>query len=125
MEVGLWIPLNDYCRIKNISISTIRRYVKAGKVQYRMESGKYLIYTPWAGEEGPDPLTCEVVNLKKENEEFQNQIRQLRQENADLRMLVQIYEKNNNKAAVIEDIPIFPPPFRGENKTGLPEHSQV
>jgi hypothetical protein len=39
-----WIPLMDYAMKKGVSLSTLRRHIKANKVQYRVENGRYLLF---------------------------------------------------------------------------------
>jgi hypothetical protein len=38
-----WIPILDYAVSRGISTSTLRRYIKAKKIQYKIENGRYLI----------------------------------------------------------------------------------
>ena len=39
-----WLPLTDYSSKYRVSISTLRRRIKHGQVQYRFEDGKYLLH---------------------------------------------------------------------------------
>jgi hypothetical protein len=117
MEAGLWMPINDYSRMKNISISTIRRYIKAGKVQHKKENGKYFIYTIWTGEEAPNIEALEINNLQRENEELRKQVRMLTQEINDLRMLVSIYEKNADFKFPV----LSPTAHKGSHTGSLPD----
>ncbi len=39
----MWLPLTDYSIKHKVSISTLRRKIKASDVQYRLDEGKYLI----------------------------------------------------------------------------------
>lgn len=38
-----WLPLTEYAVKTGISLSTIRRKIKANAIQYRLEKGRYLI----------------------------------------------------------------------------------
>ena len=38
-----WLSILDYARFKGISISTIRRYIKAERVRFKKENGKYML----------------------------------------------------------------------------------
>lgn len=38
-----WIPLTEYSRAHGMSISTLRRRIKAGEIEYRLEDGKYML----------------------------------------------------------------------------------
>jgi hypothetical protein len=51
--MGEWIPLMDYAMKKGVSLSTLRRHIKANKVQYRVENGRYLLFV----EQGDEILT--------------------------------------------------------------------
>ena len=79
-----WIPIVDYAVLKSISTSTLRRYIKAKKIPYRIENGRYLILVEdkplirkyWDG----------TQNLERNLVNAQEQI-------AELKMLVAIYEE--------------------------------
>jgi hypothetical protein len=66
----------EYATKNSVSLSTLRRYIKAGKVEYRLEEGRYLI---WDTAEAPSPLVSEL--------------RDAQEEIAELKMLVAIYEE--------------------------------
>lgn len=38
-----WIPLTEYSRAQGLSISTLRRRIKAGEIEYKLEDGKYML----------------------------------------------------------------------------------
>lgn len=40
---GSWLPLTDYSTKYKISVSTLRRRIKADDIRYRFEDGKYFI----------------------------------------------------------------------------------
>ncbi|NUN06588.1 MAG: hypothetical protein HUU57_12605 [Bdellovibrio sp.] len=40
---GSWLPLTDYSTKYKISVSTLRRRIKADDIQFRFEDGKYFI----------------------------------------------------------------------------------
>ncbi len=39
----MWLPLAEYSLKHKVSISTLRRKIKAADIEYRLEDGKYLI----------------------------------------------------------------------------------
>jgi hypothetical protein len=43
MQNDMWIPILDYAVLRGISTSTLRRYIKAKKVEYKVENGRYLL----------------------------------------------------------------------------------
>jgi hypothetical protein len=38
-----WIPLMDYSMKTGVSLSTLRRHIKAGKIEFRRHEGRYLL----------------------------------------------------------------------------------
>ena len=100
---GVWLSINDYSRYKNVSISTIRRHIKNNIVKHKEENGKYFIYVP-STEKLKLREEEELLKLKLEAELLRTQIRQLKEENNELKMLVEIYEKQSNK-----QLPELPP----------------
>ena len=102
---GVWLSINDYSRYKDVSISTIRRHIKNNILKYKEENGKYFIYVP-----STEKLRLreeeEVLKIKLETELLRTQIRQLREENNELRMLVELYEKQSaNKPVPSMELP--------------------
>ncbi len=43
MQTDAWLPLTEYALRSGISISTLRRKIKANSIAYKMEEGRYLI----------------------------------------------------------------------------------
>lgn len=87
---GVWLSILEYANIKKVSISTIRRSIKANAVKYREENGKYLIWTK------QDPEK-EQLSLKLENEFLRRENKKLQEEIEDLRMLLSIYENKQEE----------------------------
>src|SRR5690242_17272774 len=55
-----WISLMDYAMKTGLSLSTLRRYIKAKKVPYRVENGRYLLLEPHLSEtQGASPHPSE------------------------------------------------------------------
>jgi hypothetical protein len=97
---GKWLSVLEYASYKNKSISTVRRYIKANRVKYKDDNGKYFIWVKnytddKTGEEK------EILQLKLENERLKKENRIIKEEINELKMLVQIYESekalNKNK----------------------------
>ena len=40
---GVWLPIIEYSVKTGVSLSTIRRKIKSGTIQYRLDKGRYLI----------------------------------------------------------------------------------
>ena len=91
---GVWLSIIDYAKYRNISISTIRRYIKASRVVYKKENGKFFIFV---SDENSNKLALsnkEDIAIQVELEKLRNQNRSLLEENNELRMLVDLYEGN-------------------------------
>jgi cell shape-determining protein MreC len=100
---GIWLSISDYSRYKNVSVSTIRRHIKNKILKFKEENGKYFIYVA-----SPERVRAreeeETLKLRLELELLRSTIRQLRDENAELKMLVDLYEAKPT-AAVSRDLP--------------------
>jgi len=101
---GVWLSITDYSNYKKISISTIRRYIKSNILKYKEENGKYLIYVP-SSEKIKVRHDEETLRNRLEIEFLKTQIRQLQEENAELKMLVELYE---GKKSLIDLPPELP-----------------
>ena len=103
----MWLSIIDYATIKKISISTIRRSIKAGHIKYREENGKYFIWTKGVKHEtsilGADEKL--TLSLKLDLEFFKKTNRELVEEINDLKMLLSVYE--NQSSNVLPPIPEF------------------
>lgn len=73
---GSWVVLLEYAVKKGISISTLRRRIRANKIKYQLQDGKYYIW-----DDGSFPL-----------EDSQKIISDLKEQIADLKTLVQVLE---------------------------------
>lgn len=102
---GIWLSITDYSRYKNVSISTIRRHIKQNVVKFREENGKYFIYVPSA-----DKVRAredeEILRIRLELELMRAQVRELQEENNELKMLVNLYE--SGPVATLDAPPALP-----------------
>ena len=89
-QAGTWLSILDYAKLKNISISTIRRHIKANKVVYKSDGGKYLIFVDRNDQAIADH--SEEIRVRVEIETLRTRLRELEEENNDLKMLVTLYE---------------------------------
>jgi len=103
---GKWLSITEYASYRNISVSTIRRYIKAGRLKYKLVNGKYIIFV---SEENYllrySLKEKEDLKLKLEIQELKARVSNLREENNDLKMLIEIYE---NKYHLNETLPELP-----------------
>ena len=91
---GKWLSIIEYANYKKKSISTVRRYIKANRVKYKEDQGKYYILCKNYIEKDLDESTME---LKLENIRLQKENRALMEEISELKMLVAIYEQGNHQ----------------------------
>jgi cell shape-determining protein MreC len=105
---GVWLSINDYSRFKRVSISTIRRHIKNNILKYKEENGKYFIYVH-STDRIKQREEDETLKVKFEIERLKSEIKALKEENNELKMLVDLYEKNNTSLTppVIETPPDF------------------
>ncbi len=82
---AFWLDISEYSRIKEISISTIRRQIKLNKVKFKLEDGKYYIFSEDTVDVR-DNYFAEYEKVKKENIKLKEEIE-------ELKMLIMIYEK--------------------------------
>ena len=92
-----WIPLMEYAMKKGVSLSTLRRHIKADKVTYRFENGKYLLLDD--GKKSSDgPSSEEVDTLHTRMDQMDDELRQAKEEIAELKMLLALYEEKIPRA---------------------------
>lgn len=102
---GVWLSIADYSRYKNVSISTIRRHIKNNILKHKEENGKYFIYIV-SGERLKMREDEEILKIRLEAELLRTKLKQLREENNELRMLVELYEKQGQRVqAILPDSP--------------------
>ncbi len=94
---GVWLPILEYASYRDISISTIRRMIKADRVKSRLEDGKYFIFV---AKERLDKKKHEQINLSQrveelllENEHLKKLLREREEELSEQGMLLKVYEE--------------------------------
>lgn len=89
---GIWLSIADYSQYKKVSVSTIRRHIKSNVLKHKEEEGKYLIYVA-NSERVKFKEEEELLKARLENELLKQELRIMREENNELKMLVDLYEK--------------------------------
>jgi len=124
MELGTttndhWLLLTDYASKHRISVSTLRRRIKADQIKYKLDHGRYFILEDDApapapvvpefkelSEKGSDePILSSATRLLNELkraytnvlQEKEEQLIQLKEEVADLKTLVRVLESDNDR----------------------------
>lgn len=70
---GRWLSLMEYAMQNDVSLSTLRRHIKAQKVRYRSENGRYFIW------QGPSlPLESTQKTGIDPSSELQRQLQKAR-----------------------------------------------
>lgn len=93
---GTWLSILEYSHFKKVSISTIRRHIKANLVKWREEDGKYYVWTAASNEDIESRREGEVLGLKLEVQRLKSENRTLRGELDEIKMLIRLYESGNN-----------------------------
>lgn len=96
--IGMWIPLMDYAMKKGISLSTLRRHIKANKLVHKIEDGKYLLWDE-DPESSPDskqsfPESPQSAPLETRVFELTQDLKKAQEEIAELKTLIALYEEN-------------------------------
>ncbi len=115
-----WVPLNDYATNHQISVSTLRRRIKSNKIQFKLEEGKYFILEDGQqrvsneqslASESFRPVVTSTESLSTTRllldelkrayldslQSKEDQILYLKQQVSDLKTLVLLLEKENNR----------------------------
>jgi predicted DNA-binding transcriptional regulator AlpA len=85
-----WIPLVEYAHKKGISLSTLRRHIKSGKIPYKVDQGRYLLF------DDSDNKTAVAPKASLSLESLQLELQQAREEVAELKTLIAFYEEKNH-----------------------------
>ncbi len=96
ITIGKWIPLMDYAIKKGVSLSTLRRHIKANRLTYKVEEGRYLL---WDGDESllvADSKT--VPSFEQQLTQLSRDLRKAHEEIAELKTLIAFYEEQNGHA---------------------------
>ena len=81
---GIWLPIIDYSKSTGISISTIRRRIKSGKITFRMTDGKYYILSDEQNGGLENEYEAEILRLQKINNKLSQEIYYFRNEIQEL-----------------------------------------
>jgi predicted site-specific integrase-resolvase len=71
-----WLPLMEYVIKHKVSLLTLRRYIKSGRVEYKLENGRY-----------------SILDHAAPGQSLEKKIRSLEEEIAELKTLIALYEE--------------------------------
>jgi hypothetical protein len=94
ISTGNWVPLMDYAMRKGVSLSTLRRHIKANKVKYKVEDGRYLLWVESFEEvETPSPPRDDNSLLQNHLLKVTQDLKRAQEEIAELKTLIALYEE--------------------------------
>lgn len=79
-----WIPLLEYAFRRGLSLSTVRRYIKCSRVEFRLDRGKY-----WIRDAAP---RSREGDWSEKVQELESHLTRAREEIAEMKMLIAAYE---------------------------------
>jgi len=85
---GIWISLMAFAARRRISLSTLRRHIKANKITYKIENGRYLLWDEEVSEDHSQNSDSET-DLRKIQTELQKALEEI----AELKTLIAFYEE--------------------------------
>ncbi len=93
-----WVPLVEFSVSKGISLSTLRRYIKANKIPWKLLEGRYLVMDDgtFAAPRNHDPKYSSNENPKDVESRLKNletTLNAANEEIAELKTLVAFYEE--------------------------------
>ena len=87
-----WLPLMDYAVQKGVSLSTLRRYIKAQKIEYKLEKGRYFIRNSEIKTQEGIPASAEFAALQDKTQLLETELHKAYEEISELKMLIALYE---------------------------------
>lgn len=96
-----WLTITEYSTLKDISVSTIRRYIKQNKVESKFSDGKYYIQ---CDERSDEKKIMNEHFYKNEISTLRLRLKILEEENNEYKMLVKLYESEK----ISEELPELP-----------------
>jgi len=89
-DLGGWVSLMDYANQNGVSLSTLRRYIKANKIEYKIENGRYLVFS---GTEEMTPVSPKNTDTTLPFFKLQSDLMKAQKEIAELKTLIAFYEE--------------------------------
>ena len=93
-EKDAWLPIQNYSQVTGMSDSTIRRHIKNKKLKYKKEEGRYYIWISEKKRRGYSSyFEKEILQLKLNLEFVENELKKVKEQNFEYKMLISIYER--------------------------------
>ena len=93
VATGAWLPLMDFSIRKGISLSTLRRHIKAKKIEFRIESGRYLLFDDSAPEQTSSQNSGRPESAAARISKLEFDLKIAHEEIAELKTLIALYEE--------------------------------
>ena len=107
-QEGYWLSILEYSNFKGVSISSIRRYIKAGRVKSKKDDGKYFIFVPKEKYiPQSEQIEKENLRLKLELDHLERENKTLKEELEDCKMLISVYEGHKANKNGPPELPQF------------------
>jgi predicted nuclease with TOPRIM domain len=93
VQEGVWLPLLEYAHRKGLSLSTLRRYIKSNKHIRSRPLGSF-------GGQSVENLKLiqRISELESELNQARMELKKLKEEAVELKMLIAFYEESGLKA---------------------------
>ncbi|MGK5087815.1 hypothetical protein WDW86_09670 [Bdellovibrionota bacterium FG-2] len=88
-----WLPLMDYAIKTGVSLSTLRRQIKANKIPFRLDEGRYMIFSDGL-ETAPVPSRPVEPEASLEIIKLRHELNSAHEEIAELKTLIAFYEES-------------------------------
>lgn len=106
-----WITIEEYAYRYKVSLSSLRKKIESGQIEYQISSSKYLVKDQILLEQNlfdKEILDSPILNLEEKNKELASsldkknqELKTLQAEYEDLKNLVQWLEKDNQEMRYI------------------------
>jgi len=95
MDSEDWIPLVEFSVQKGISLSTLRRYIKANRIPWKLVEGRYLVMDDgtFVAPRNHDPKSQNVGDIEARLKNLEQELTAANEEIAELKTLVAFYEE--------------------------------
>ena len=87
--MGEWLSLMEFATKNSVSLSTLRRQIKSGRVEHKLEDGRYLLW------DSGTPLTSSTHLGDSRILELESKLKKAREEIVELKTLLAFYEEQS------------------------------
>lgn len=89
-----WLPLVDFAALNGVSVSTLRRHIKAQKIPFKLENRRYYVPQNFAIQTYKQALDHPLLFAqKREMHRLSEGLKRAQEEIAELKTLIAFYEE--------------------------------